>query len=63
MLADIRPEDVEEGVITTTDRDGVVNDEELLNYVRKYTNSTEGYSDFYFSMLQDIFLNPNLSKH
>lgn len=62
MLSDIRPEDMEEGVIASFDHDGVVDDEELLNYIRKHTNNTEGYSDFYFGVLQDIFINPNLCK-
>lgn len=63
-LADVSPEDVEDGVVDAKLRDsGVIDDKDIIEYVRKYSSTTQGHTEFYLSLLQDIFYHPNLSKH
>lgn len=63
-LADVSPEDVEDGVVDAKLRDsGVIDDKDIIDYVRKYSSTTQGHTEFYLSLLQDIFYHPNLSKY
>lgn len=63
-LSDVSPEDVEDGVAHARLRDGgIIDDQEIIDYIRKYSSTTNGYTEFYFSVLQDVFHHPSLSTY
>lgn len=61
-LSDISSEDLEDGAVDAQLRDGIIDDREIISYIKKYTTVTQGYHEFFTSVLQDIFFNPNLCE-
>jgi hypothetical protein len=55
-LSDVSPEDVEDGVANARLRDGgIIDDQEIIDYIRKYSSTTNGYTEFLFFGITGYF--------
>ena len=62
MLSEVNPEDVEEGAVEANYVNGILDDSQIINFIEKYTNANQGYPEFYYQSLADMFANPTLGK-
>jgi hypothetical protein len=56
-LQTVDEKDLEDGHISLELSNGLVNDNELVAFIEKYTSTTVGFHDFYLSTLRDVFSN------
>lgn len=60
IFLDVDGPDIEDGILKANFNDTHIDDRELINFIEKYSTTTQGFEGYYYQVLQDIFSHPNI---